>query len=109
MIFERHLPRERRRLLDIGCGPGWFLKTAKDRGWEVQGVEPSRQAAAHARSLGLRSGRPFSARKARAILGFSMRRILNNVLEHVPNPIEILELARERLTAGGLLLRQRAQ
>ena len=45
-IFERLLPRERRRLLDIGCGPGWFLKTAKDRGWQVRGIEPSRQAAA---------------------------------------------------------------
>ena len=30
-------------------GPGFFLKTAKARGWRVMGIEPSRQAAAHAR------------------------------------------------------------
>src|SRR6187402_3124681 len=27
-IFEKLLPSGRRRLLDIGCGPGFFLKTA---------------------------------------------------------------------------------
>src|SRR5258706_2601190 len=37
-IFERLLPRDRRRLLDIGCGPGWFLKTAKEHGWQVRGI-----------------------------------------------------------------------
>ena len=52
-MFERLLPRERRKLLDIGSGPGFFLKTAGERGWQVQGIEPSRQAAAHARELGI--------------------------------------------------------
>ena len=47
------MPRERRRLLDIGSGPGFFLKTAKERGWRVLGIEPSRQAATHARDLGI--------------------------------------------------------
>src|SRR5688572_19343002 len=43
--FERLLPRERRQLLDIGSGPGFFLKVAMDRGWRVLGIEPSQQAA----------------------------------------------------------------
>ena len=51
-IFETLLPPDRRRLLDIGCGPGFFLETAMRRGWLAQGIEPSRQAAAHARGLG---------------------------------------------------------
>lgn len=33
------------RLLDIGSGFGDFLDLAQDRGWEVWGIEPSRQAA----------------------------------------------------------------
>ena len=50
--FEALLPANRRRLLDIGSGPGFFLKSAASRGWNVLGVEPSRQAAAHAKRLG---------------------------------------------------------
>ena len=26
-------------LLDVGCGKGWFLETARERGWRVEGVE----------------------------------------------------------------------
>ena len=51
--FERLLGRGRRRLLDVGSGPGFFLRTAQERGWQGLGIEPSRQAAAHARSMGV--------------------------------------------------------
>jgi SAM-dependent methyltransferase len=102
-IFERLLPRERRRLLDIGCGPGWFLKTAKERGWQVRGIEPSRQAAAHARSLGIDMVEGFFRAGSAPGLGAFDAVHLNNVLEHVPNPIEVLTLARDVLTPGGLL------
>src|SRR5258707_10300420 len=102
-IFERLLPRDRRRLLDIGCGPGWFLKTAKERGWQVRGIEPSRQAAAHARSLGIDFVENFFSAKSAPGLGTFDAVHLNNVLEHVPNPIEVLTLARDVLTPGGLL------
>jgi SAM-dependent methyltransferase len=102
-IFERLLPRERRRLLDIGCGPGWFLKTAKERGWQVRGIEPSRQAAAHARSLGIEVVENFFSARSAPSLGSFDAVHLNNVLEHVPNPIEVLTLARDILTPGGLL------
>ena len=68
-IFERLVGAGRRRLLDIGCGPGFFLKTAIARGWDAYGIEPSRQAAAHARSWGPRSPKVFSMRRPRRALG----------------------------------------
>src|SRR5258707_3662653 len=40
--FERLLPPTRRRILDIGCGPGFFLKTAKERGSPSHAGETSR-------------------------------------------------------------------
>jgi len=101
--FERLLPVRQRRLLDIGAGPGFFLQTAAARGWQVLGIEPSRQAAAHARSLGLDIVEGFfNAGIASELNGFDVVH-LNNVLEHVPNPLEVVTLARDLLSAGGLL------
>lgn len=101
--FERLLVHGRRRLLDIGSGPGFFVKAAQDRGWEAIGIEPSRQAAAHARRLGVEVVEGFFNAETAPALGHFDAVHLNNVLEHVPDPIEILTLARERLASGGLL------
>jgi len=101
--FERLLPREKRRLLDVGCGPGFFLKTAKERGWRVHGLEPSRRAAEHARGLGLEVMEDFfNAHTVANLPRFDVVH-LNNVLEHVPNPFEMVRLARDLLTPSGLL------
>jgi SAM-dependent methyltransferase len=101
--FERLLPSGRRRLLDIGCGPGFFLKTAKARGWQVLGIEPSRQAAAHARSLGVDVIEGFFNDDTVEQIGRFDAVHLNNVLEHVPDPVDMVTRARERLSPGGLL------
>ena len=37
------------RLLDIGCGVGFFLKVASETGWKVQGIEPSQFASHYAK------------------------------------------------------------
>lgn len=101
--FEKLLGPGRRRLLDIGCGPGFFLKTAIARGWDAHGIEPSRQAAAHARTLGAKVTRGlFDAQSAQALGRFDAVN-LTNVLEHVPDPVNILTLARDLIDAGGVL------
>jgi SAM-dependent methyltransferase len=101
--FERLLPSDRRRLLDIGSGPGFFLKTAKARGWKALGIEPSRQAAKHARSLGLEVAEGFFNAETAPGLGRFDAIQLNNVLEHVPDPAAILIQARELLEPNGVL------
>lgn len=101
--MERLLPSNRRRLLDIGTGPGFFLKTAKSRGWRVLGIEPSRQAAKHARSLGLEIAEGFFNADTAAGLGRFDAVQLNNVLEHVPDPAAILIEARALLEPNGAL------
>src|ERR1700759_5511003 len=67
--FERILGPGRRRLLDIGSGPGFFLKTAQGRGWDAKGIEPSRQAAAHARGMGIEVAEGFFGAEAAPALG----------------------------------------
>ena len=101
--FERILGPGRRRLLDIGSGPGFFLKTAKNRGWNAMGIEPSRQAAAHARAMGIEVAEGFFGAEIAGSLGRFDAINLNNVLEHVPDPISILLAARQILEPGGVL------
>lgn len=102
-IFESLLENDRRRILDIGCGPGFFLQTAKSRGWTAKGIEPSRQAAAHAQSLGLDIVEGFFDAVTAPCLGRFDVVHLNNVLEHLPDPIGVLTLARSLIAEGGLL------
>lgn len=101
--FERLLPPARRRLLDIGSGPGFFLETAKMRGWRVLGIEPSRQAVAHARSLGVEVAEGFFNADTAPGLGRFDAIQLNNVLEHVPDPAAVLIEARALLEPGGVV------
>src|SRR5690242_13348701 len=50
-LIGAHRPRG--RLLDVGCGHGLLLDEARKRGYETVGLELSRSAAEHARSIGL--------------------------------------------------------
>ncbi len=103
-VLEQLLPASRRRLIDIGCGPGFFLQTACARGWKGEGLEPSQQASDHARSLGLRVHQGFfSTERARELDRFDVVH-MNNVLEHVPNPIALLTAAYGLLAPGGVLV-----
>jgi SAM-dependent methyltransferase len=102
-IFESLLPPDRRRLLDIGCGPGFFLETAMRRGWHAHGIEPSRQAAAHARGLGASVMEGFFNRESADTLGRFDAVHLNNVLEHIPDPAHLIALAHGLLESGGVI------
>ncbi len=46
--FLDSLPERPGRLLDIGCGYGFFLKIAHDRGWEAVGVDLDPKGIAYA-------------------------------------------------------------
>lgn len=102
-IFEKLLPSARRRLLDIGCGPGFFLKTAIARGWDAHGIEPSRQAAAHARALGATVTEAFFNWQTATSLGRYDVVNLTNVLEHVPDAAQALSRTVHLLEPGGVL------
>ncbi len=74
------------------------------RGWLAHGIEPSRQAAAHARGLGAPVTEGFFNDDQRRALGRFDVVHLNNVLEHVPDPDRILiGLAHGLLEPGGVI------
>jgi SAM-dependent methyltransferase len=101
--FESVLPAGRRRILDVGSGPGLFLATGKARGWTTLGVEPAQQAAAHSRGLGLEIVEQFLTEDLAKELGRFDVVHMSEVLEHIPDPRAFVRLASSMLTPGGLL------
>ena len=101
-MLEAHAPG--RRILDIGSGPGYFLEAGRERGWQALGFEPSRIAADYTRARGLAVVQDFfSAAKANTHGPFDAIS-LSMVLEHVRDPIGLIDEARSLLVPGGLLL-----
>ena len=101
--FEEYLQPDRRRILDIGSGPGAFLLHGKQRGWQTLGIEPSRQAVDYSRKLGLEIVEDFLTEETANKLGKFDVVHMSEVLEHIPDPKSMLQLARHLLTKGGLV------
>lgn len=97
-------PNSARRLLDVGSGPGRFLALGRERGWQVMGIEPSSQAAAYSRdTLGLEIRECFLTPDTAPTLGRFDALNMGEVLEHLPDPAGMLDLAHGLLDEGGLL------
>jgi 2-polyprenyl-3-methyl-5-hydroxy-6-metoxy-1,4-benzoquinol methylase len=92
------------RLVDVGCGGGFFVRTAGAAGWSAFGLEPSLRAArqaAHDQQDRIVAGRledaPFAAGR------FDVVTMLD-VLEHVHSPRSFLQAAHRLLMPSGVLL-----
>lgn len=94
---------ENGRILDVGCGSGRFLKWLKEHGWDVSGVDLSEKAAQNAAKSGLNI---FCGQLQDA--GFASRHfdviLINQVLEHVHDPMVVLREANRLLKDGGKLI-----
>jgi 2-polyprenyl-3-methyl-5-hydroxy-6-metoxy-1,4-benzoquinol methylase len=87
-----------RRLLDIGCGEGTFLRAARKRGWEAIGTELN---SAPARRLGLEV---FNSLDECADRGPFDCVTLWHSLEHMPDPWAVIARIRRLVADHGLLL-----
>ncbi len=88
-------------LLDVGAGTGDFLKVAKEKGWQVHGMEPNKNAA----NLALEKGIDLKA----SLNDFEGKQFdvvtLWHVLEHIPDLEEtILKLAALVKPQGALII-----
>src|SRR5207247_383832 len=93
------------RLLDVGCGVGTFLAAARDRGFEVHGVDVSSLAVE-----ACRRNVPGALVQMRDVVAQPFPRAffdvvaMLGVLEHVASPRRLLATANDMLRPGGLLL-----
>jgi 2-polyprenyl-3-methyl-5-hydroxy-6-metoxy-1,4-benzoquinol methylase len=91
------------RLLDVGCSTGSFLRAARERGFDVSGIDIGHANVAHARMVGLDAyvgvitEAPFASRSFDVITFFDS-------IEHMPHPVAALEAARTLLSGDGLLV-----
>jgi len=100
----RHLPHPKtgQRLLDVGCGSGKFLMRAKEAGWDVTGVDPDPKAVDAARMRGLDVYRGNIDVVSEMQESFD-RITLSHVIEHVHDPIKMLQSCNNLLKPGGWL------
>ena len=91
------------RLLDVGCGVGVFLEIARQKGWDVFGVEPSAVAVKHARE---KISAPIYHGEFKT---FQMKNHMDivtifDVLRTISDPRTFIDKAYEILVQGGWLV-----
>ena len=100
-LLDARVPPGRRRLLDVGAHAGRFLHLAREAGWTIEGVEVNTRTAAFAAS---RTGARVYQVNASMLhtIGQTYDAVtLTDVLEHVPNPVDLLTMLRTLVSAGG--------
>ena len=102
----RHLPLpDGKKVLDVGCGAGWYLRICKQLGAEAFGIEPSPFGAQRCREAGLSV---FNGTVDDYLAQHGTQRqfdviTANHVLEHAPDPVQTLQGMKSLLAPGGLL------
>ncbi len=95
--------KSRGRLLDVGCGPGFFLAEAKRRGWEVAGADLSAWAKQYCKEhYGIEVARGSLEEAAWPDQSFDVI-VMNDVLEHLTDPRKTLREIRRLLKNDGIV------
>lgn len=92
-----------KRLIELGSGPGLFLKYAKKNGWSVLGIEPSSIASKFSRHSQVKVLEVLFEDLDLESVGVFDSVVMFEVLEHLSNPRETLTIANQLLKGGGIV------
>jgi len=102
--IEKSLSSKSKRILDIGSGPGFFLRSAKRRGWDVLGIEPSLTACNYSNKYNIPTIQKFFYEVNMKQIGKFDAIHIFDVLEHVNDPISMLKKSYTLLKRGGIIV-----
>jgi 2-polyprenyl-3-methyl-5-hydroxy-6-metoxy-1,4-benzoquinol methylase len=104
-IFLNYLPDNSRGLCEIGCGSGHFLEYMANNGWSCTGIEPSENTyCEHDPNLQIYRTTFSTFLKEHPELKSTYDAIvLANVLEHVPDPHQMIEEIKSMVTPEGVI------
>ncbi len=90
------------RLLDVGSGGGIMVEEARRAGFDAEGIDLCQPLVERARARGLRihHGRIEDF----ADMGSFDVVTMMDLIEHVPNPLEVMEAVRKLLAPGGVFV-----
>lgn len=95
-----HHQTQKGKIMDFGCGTGHFLNKMRKEHWEVMGIEPNEQA----RNYCLMNGLPVNEGINSLALDSKYDTItLWHVLEHLHQPVEILQTLKNKLATNGMM------
>lgn len=101
--FSKILSDKNLRILELGCGGGHFLKELHRRGFKnLVGVDSAEEAAGAIKDNGIRFIQGNI--ETEKIEGLFDVILLNNVLEHLLDPIAFMERVQKNLAPGGRIL-----
>jgi 2-polyprenyl-3-methyl-5-hydroxy-6-metoxy-1,4-benzoquinol methylase len=94
-----------KRVLDFGCGGGFFLSICRKLGADVQGIEPSVHGAAVTKGQGIPV---FNGHLDAFLAAHGEQRFdvitSSHVIEHVPDPVATLHGLKQLLAPGGTMV-----
>lgn len=99
-------PQNGGRILDVGCGDGFFLRSVKHIGWEVHGIEMSEEAVHRAKNMGVEQMTQGTFDDASYPDNYFDVIRFWSVLEHIHDPVFTLAKVNRLLKPGGLLVLQ---
>ncbi len=91
------------RMIDIGCAMGFFIDTAQERGWQVEGLDVSHFAVDYVRGRFGHTGHQGSLHEVKLPENAYDLVTMYDVIEHVPDPKGYVKRVAELLHSGGII------